>query len=170
MAHASSTVSTPPGFIDILRDVLATSPSVSPHALADEVIEKLTVRQIREALTLTLPEYVRREMSHVRSANRKDDADEPKADPYRRVRAQAQAWRDRVLADRDLGETYKPFGEFTLADLKVAAERRFTLAQANQIEGDKYAALAAALEQCGGETVADLDTATLRGILLGSAA
>jgi hypothetical protein len=147
------------GFKEIVGDVLEHSARNDPNELAEEIMGRLTLPQIREGLALALPEYVRHAFHRITYT--------PDPDPSRRVRQAAGAWdrHKQLLAVRKLGlEDWKPFGEFTAADCTAAAELRRLKASESTARAVKFDATAEAVVAAGVACVADLPADVLLGL------
>jgi hypothetical protein len=146
----------------IIRDTAKEIDSADPFVVSTAVIKKMSAKEVREALAITMPNYARIAMSvsqAVRSGNRavrtgeSQNLDRSKSAYIRRDAI------DRALASSFYNkqtETYKPLKDCTADDLRIGAESRRHEAALNVAKAERYEELMNAMIQANARTVGDL--------------
>lgn len=174
-----------PGFSlrDLVVETLETT-DLPLEAVADQVLSRVPKNKTGEALLQAMRTYVREVNVQVRRAHRRPPlavmqetpggagSAKPRAGHVRSAKvAGIREWWRRQLEDRFEGEDgLKPLGDFTLADLKVAAETRRVLAEQNASRAAWFEHLAELVTEHDVETVRELPSSVLADVLGGEAA
>lgn len=149
-----------------------------PKDAADAIVDQLTPSELREALRLVLPQYVRitigrnrlnrhrprvREPALIAAGDRRERA---AAEIAAEVAERAETIRSSMIAvPSEEGWTYMALGELTVPDLLAIADHRRKVAKENEAAADMYDGAASELLDSGADTLADLDDDTLVRLL-----
>lgn len=144
---------------DHIEAALDVTDIADPHILAGKIINDLTEQDIRDALAVTLPSYVREVIRTRRNAHPLPAS----PTPARSSKVEGiSRWWSTQLRDRVQGEHgWKMLGECGYTDLMAAAERLRTQASRNVAKASQYERLATVVQEHGVERVADLDPEVL---------
>lgn len=151
---------TRPGLRAVIREIVAGCDSPDPHVMAKLVLDSLTADECREALALTLPEYLR---TFVGFASRRARADVSAA-PSKADRSR-EWWQKVIASPAFTGTEWKYFGDFTRTDVRGAAEERFRAAAATRAEGKHLLGLAKVMDRLHVDVVRDIPPDTLKSAL-----
>lgn len=147
-----------------VEDVLASGSEPDPGRVAAQVIAGLSDADLRIALAVTLPDYIRNVAGSMAVRARK---------PQPRTLTTPQriaSWYASILASRTYtGSEWKFLRDCTADDLHGAAAERYRAATATKSEADRLTTLADLLEELGAETVAEVPEPELRRVLGGAA-
>lgn len=154
----------------VIREVAASTDAVSPDEIAEQVLHKLTRSQVRAALMVTLPNYVRiavsvrTSQSHPVGVDPQDATGDP--EPIRDSRpgvnrntraTRVAAWFAVKRTERlHVGDDWKRFGACTADDLRVVAKRRGEQAADILAEQQRWADRAADMDANDWATVDDV--------------
>ncbi len=147
-----------------IEELVAKDRLRDPHTIAEKLIADMNEEQLRLALEVALPTFVREVLSQVRR-----DTTTPT-----RVRAAGQStrvgairdWHQRLLDSvTEVNGSYKHLGECTRDDVLAIAGSRRKLAELNRRAAQKYEALATLMNDHDATTVADLPAELLRQTL-----
>jgi hypothetical protein len=146
----------------LVRNVLDETDLTSPDEIAEKVAASIPKDQLRAVLAMTLRDFVRVEMTRVRSAGQNDDKAQPR--PANRsakvtaIRDAAPKWmRERVY----VGTTWKLLAECTYDNLMFLVADRSALAAQNSAAADRYQKIADAVKRARVACVADLSKAAI---------
>lgn len=144
----------------VIRTAMDDSPSADPAIVASTVLDKLTPRQIREALALCLPPYVRVEMSrygwHTRRAARS---------PMTTADRVRSWYLSQLGVSLFIGDEWKFLRDCSAEDLHTAASDRYRKATEVHAEGDRWTKVALFMEEHNRETVSEISEAELKSLM-----
>ncbi len=148
-----------------LREMSDEHESANPYQVSEDIIDKLSDADCREALRLCLPQYIKRLDHRYLTVQQVDDVPDVPARQPGRPHAEAIAQhqdrhtRRRLtwLAKREaLGDgTYKRLGDLTSAELRTCARIRYQHADAVNAVADRYMRWADQVEEQGAATLAE---------------
>lgn len=146
----------------LVRTTMDQLDEPNPHRIAEQVVLQIPDTALRDALMLTMPDYVRKATFKV--ANPVMTARTTPTMPQR-----VASWYAAKLASPTFnGAEWKFLRDFTADDCHGAAAERYKAATATKIEGDKFTDLAELVESSGVGTVAGLSEPELRRVLGGA--
>jgi hypothetical protein len=153
-----------------VRRVAAEGVYCDPTTVAEKVLAELSDWECREALKLTLPNWVRnvlgddaRHVYHTRVPAAGAPAGPSRADRIRN-------WYAIAIAQPLLGREWKRLGDCEQADLQAAADERFKAAYRTLAEAEKWKRLAAYLGEHRIATVGEVQPDVLYQLLQGESA
>lgn len=146
---------------EITRAQATETGSPDPSIVAAAVLDQLTPRQCREALSLVLPNWVRIELSRTPTQPR------TKLGGIGRGKdARVRDWHRRQLATPlSTGSGWKHFGECTVEDLHAAATSRYEKAAQTHAEGDRLVKIANYMDETDRRTVAQIPPTHLKQLM-----
>lgn len=141
-----------------IREVLAETSESDPKALAELVLKGSRSMDRRAWLDEALPHFIADVMRSDRNQAANAAFRPPRRMPTRSSKvAGIRDWWAEFLASRiAVGETWKPVGDLTAADLASVAQVRRDKAAATIAQAEKYETLAGLLDEYGVETVREL--------------
>ena len=157
---------------DLIRQTEEATGLVNPHDIAAKTLVAIDDADLRDALSLTLPAYVRRLVTtQRRPCDLGHESEEPprRQQPARSAKVTAvRSWHARVLAQAVDVSGYhgqwKRLAECTRDELLAVAAHRRGLAAANVATAERYEALARRMQVDDARTVGELSHAALAAI------
>jgi hypothetical protein len=163
----------------LVREVMDSSTLADPHAIADEVYQRIPKSMIAVALQVTLKAFVRQVVSESRHRMSPSRVPVPNAtvggSGFSAKRAGIAEWWQRALRDRvEVGGSgkreWKMLGECTADDLERAAAFREQQAERNKSVARMYRAWARTLNERGVQQMRELPPEVLQQNLAGKVA
>lgn len=142
----------------LVRAAAADESLVTPEEISDAVAKALTVREVRGALALTLPGFVRLVVAA------KSASAGPPAQNSRTRASAVRSWAESIRTRRVfVGDVWKVLADCTGGDLRVVAGARERQAHVLAADAARWSQLADRMDSVGAVTVADLPDDVLRG-------
>lgn len=150
----------------LVRGFVDSTPNADPRTVTERLLAECDEPMLRVLLESSLPRFVReimRDQQHAAGVR-------PLPGAAKGARTSSKKWdkaaeifaRPRAVG---WGQSWKPFGEWTVLDLHVTAAQRRTLANSNAREATRYNALAKLMKERGVERVDGLPPMTVRDVL-----
>jgi hypothetical protein len=146
-----------------IREVVDSSDLTDPGEIAAKVAEQVPAPKLRHVLAMVLRDYVRVELHRYRTWRKPvEPAPKPARSPHQAaVREWVRVLRQPVAVEENV---WKQFGECSADDLAFLAGDRRQNAADSIAAAERFEKYAAALDESGAETVADLSDAVIASI------
>jgi hypothetical protein len=146
--------------VQVIREAMDEAGSADPTVVAAAALGKFTDFQMREALAMCLPQYVRHQMSRY-GWNQRTQARKPMSTADR-----VRSWYAQQLGvSLFIGDSWKFLRDCSAEDLHTAAADRYQKATQVHAEGDRWTKVALFMEENDRSTVAAIREDELKTLM-----